>query len=371
MREALPRWFVYLMATVAVVWLFQQAWYAVSILYEVILLFFLAWLLGFILEPLIRRLAAGFGGWGGLPPTAAIVIVYLTLLVLLIIGLVVFIPAAAQQIALVVRQLPSWVAHIPDQTTEVEAALARLGLEVDIAPYIRRLDLMATLQSFGATVTAELFRLVTGVAGALTATLLTMVISFYMYLDSPRIRRRIERLAPPTWAEELTYLDAVVDRVFGGYLRSQLAMAGLTAVGTLLVMVVAQLPFALAVSLIAGLLMLIPYLGPLIAFSIPVIIGWQRSPFTALVLAIALLLVHQTISRIIMPRIVSYTTGLPAVLVLAGMLTGVRLAGLWGAIFGAPIVGILYTMVVYVYERRVLRRSPEETADAIENLPPY
>lgn len=371
MREALPKWFVYLIALVAIVWLFQQIWYAISILYEVILLFFLAWLLGFILEPIIRRLDAGFGGWGGMPRTAAVVTVYLALLFLLIIGLVVFIPAAAQQIALFVRQLPSWVAHLPDQTIEIQTALGRLGFEVDIAPIIRRLDLMATLQSFGATVTAELFRLVTGVAGVVTATLLTLVISFYMYLDSPRIRRRTERLAPPAWAEEVTYFDAVVDRVFGGYLRSQLVMAGLTALGTLLVMAVGQLPFALAVSLIAGLLMLIPYLGPVIAFFIPVIIGWQRSSFTAVVVAIALLLVHQTISRIIMPRVVSYTTGLPAVLVLAGMLTGVRLAGLWGAIFGAPIVGILYTMVVYVYERRVLRRSPEETAEAIERLPPY
>ncbi len=71
MREALPRWFLYLIATVAVVWLLQPAWYAVSILYEVILLFFLAWLLGFILEPLIRRLEEGFGRWGGLPRPAA------------------------------------------------------------------------------------------------------------------------------------------------------------------------------------------------------------------------------------------------------------------------------------------------------------
>lgn len=72
---------------------------------------------------------------------------------------------------------------------------------------------MATLQSFGATVTAESFGVVTGVAGVVTATLLTMVISVYMYLDAPRIRRRIERLAP-AWTEELTCLEAVVDRVW-------------------------------------------------------------------------------------------------------------------------------------------------------------
>lgn len=371
MRETLPKWFLYLIAAVAVVWLLQQAWQVFGVLYEVFLLFFLAWLLGFIMHPIIQRLQDGFSGRSGLPRVVAAAVVYLTILFAILIGLGLFVPTAINQITALVRQLPAWVAAMPDRATQVEEALARLGYEVDLDVIYRRVDLVATAQAFGARVTTELFRLATGVAGGVAAALLTLVISFYMYLDTPRIQRRFLRLAPATWREEIIYFDEVVNRVFGGYIRSQLIMALLTALGTFLVVVFAQEPFALATSLLAGALMLIPYLGPVIAFTIPVIIAWQQSGLTALLVAGALLLVHQTISRLIMPRVVSYTTGLPAILVLAGMLTGVRLFGIWGAIFGAPVVGILYTMVVFIYERRILPQRAASAIEAIDRRSPY
>ena len=82
---------------------------------------------------------------------------------------------------------------------------------------------------------------------------------------------------------------------------------------------------------------------------------------------------HQVMTRLIMPRIVSQQTGLPPVLVLFGMLVGVRIAGIWGALFGAPVVGILYTMAVYLYERfgpRSTRRLEDER-ERLPTLPPF
>lgn len=355
MQTVLPRPFIILISLVAVIWLLQWAWGVIAVLNDILLLFFLAWLLGFIMQPLIHRLQEGIRGRFGLPRVAAISIVYLAILALLIGSLLVLIPLAIRQTMQIARQAPGWVAQLPSRLAEVEDNLQRVGIEVDLDGSYRRVDLVATAQAWGAQATGEAVRMATGVATSVGKMLLVIVISFYMSLDLPRIQRRIQRIAPPQWSEELAFFNQSVYRTFGGFVRSQLVLSLLTAIGTLVIMEVARLPFALLISLVAGTITLLPYLGSTTAFFLPTLIAWQQSPLTGLGVGLAILTLHQTLSRLIMPRIISQQMGLPPVLVFAGMLIGVRLAGVWGALFGAPIVGILYTMFVYLYERFVLR----------------
>src|SRR5205814_9504755 len=87
-------------------------WQIVQELADIVLLFFMAWLVAFILEPLVGTLVEG-----RLPRLAAIGLTYVLLLVLLSLGVVLLVPALAVQTVEVVRNFPTYV----DQATRSEA----------------------------------------------------------------------------------------------------------------------------------------------------------------------------------------------------------------------------------------------------------
>src|SRR5436305_864088 len=79
-------------------------WGLVQEFADIIMLFFLAWLVAFVLEPFVGALVEG-----GAPRLAAIGLTYLTLMVLLLLGVVLLVPALSAQIVDVVRSMPLYV----------------------------------------------------------------------------------------------------------------------------------------------------------------------------------------------------------------------------------------------------------------------
>src|SRR5204863_3881008 len=89
---------------IAGLYLVSILWGLVQEFADIILLFFLAWLVAFILEPVVGTLVEG-----RLPRLAAIGLTYLTLLVLLSLGVILLVPALSLQIVEVARNLPTYV----------------------------------------------------------------------------------------------------------------------------------------------------------------------------------------------------------------------------------------------------------------------
>ena len=116
--------------------------------------------------------------------------------------------------------------------------------------------------------------------------------------------------------------------------------------------------------MIAALVLLIPFLGPVAAVVLPVTIALLTHPEVTIFLFIALLALQQVIFNVLAPRILSRQVGLHPLLVFFAVLTGARVAGVWGAIFGVPIVAVFTTMISFY------RANQEERAARLqEHLP--
>jgi hypothetical protein len=109
--------------------------------------------------------------------------------------------------------------------------------------------------------------------------------------------------------------------------------------------------------------MLIPFIGafasiapPLIAFVLAHVANLAAFPVVSFVLLFIFLVVAQHIvMNLLAPRVMSSTIGMHPLLVLLGLLLGAKLAGLWGAIFGVPVLGVILDTIDVIY-RRVMRR---------------
>jgi predicted PurR-regulated permease PerM len=176
--------------------------------------------------------------------------------------------------------------------------------------------------------------------------------------DGARLADAMIVALPPRAQDDTRFLVASIHRAFAGFLRGQVIQALAGALGTGFIMSILQVDYALLSSVVAGLVLFIPFLGPIIAVFLPVTIAVFTHPEVAVVLFVALLALQQVIFNVLAPRILSHQVGLHPLLVFFAVLTGARVAGVWGAIFGVPIVAVLTTMVSFYranQEERVAR----------------
>lgn len=386
--ERLHRTLVILLILAALTFLVEKALRVAMLFGNTILLFALAWLLSFTLSPAVawlsgqqdERRVGGAEERGGegtatpsrpvsrgalslrafaplhkrLPRPLAVVVVYLGLLLALGLAGLWVAPVAAAQLYQLGLRLPEYVASLPDFMAYWQRELRLLGVEVDLADMLRSPGLIQRARDLGANLIQNLVSIAAGVANLLANLLIILVLSFYMTLDGPALARRAIELVPADWRDEAHLLGAVVDRTFGGFVRGQLIQAALFALGTVIVMSLAGLGFGLVASLLAGILMLIPLLGPLLALIPPLIIALFQAPGTAFWVLLALFVYEQIIINVLMPRLIGEMVGLHPLLVFAALLVGIRLAGVWGTLFGIPVAAALSSIALYFY-LRVLR----------------
>jgi len=317
---------------------------------DVLLVFFLAWLVAFILSPLARFLSR----WRYISRGLAVAIVYIGLLLLMVMAGLLILPATATQLSQLGTSLPGYVERAPEFLAQVQAWLDERSIPIRLDSLYQEQGLAERAQSLGTALAQNALGLAQGVAQTIFNSILVLVLSFYIALDGERIGRDLVRLAPQRHREEAEFLLATVGQVFGGYMRGTIITAAIYGLGTALVMWWQGLGFILPISAFAGAMMIIPLFGALLAIITPLVIALFSGPWERVILvAAALLLWQQVLLHVVGPRVMSQEVGIHPLLVLFAILAGAKLAGLWGIIFGVPVAAIIYSLGVFFYRRRV------------------
>jgi predicted PurR-regulated permease PerM len=354
-----------LACAIASFYLIGLLWQVVVEFADIILLFFLAWLVAFVLEPVVGTLVEG-----RLPRLAAIGLTYLTLLVWLILGVILLVPALSLQIVEVARNLPTYAEQATTVLTAVQASVNEWltghgsPLLIDLKSALNPQELSRRADALGPPILSNAIGFATGAATLLVQVVIMLILSFYFMVDGARLAESMITALPLRAQDDARFLIASVHRAFAGFLRGQMIQSLVGGVGTGLIMSALQVDFALLSSVVAALVLLIPFLGPVLAVVLPVTIALLTHPEVTVYLFIALLALQQVIFNVLAPRILSQQVGLHPLLVFFAVLTGARVAGVWGAIFGVPIVAVLTTMISFYRANQ-----DERAARLLEHLP--
>ena len=347
-------------------------WQVVIEFADIILLFFLAWLVAFVLEPLVGTLVEG-----RLPRLAAIGLTYVTLLVWLILSVILLVPALSLQIVEVARNLPAYVEQTTTVLTAVQASVNEWltghgsPLLIDLKSALNPQELSRRADALGPPILSNAIGFATSAATLLVQVVIMLILSFYFMVDGARLAESVITALPLRAQDDARFLIASIHRAFAGFLRGQMIQSLVGGIGTGLIMSVLQVDYALLSSVVAALVLLIPFLGPVLAVVLPVAIALLTHPEVTIYLFIALLALQQVIFNVLAPRILSRQVGLHPLLVFFAVLTGARVAGVWGAIFGVPIVAVLTTMISFYrgnQEQRAARLLEHLPADELVSV---
>jgi predicted PurR-regulated permease PerM len=303
---------------------------------QIILVVFLAWLLAFVISPVVRFLDEH------LPISRPIAVFVAYLLALVALGSVLFSAGTAitQEVTQITEEFPT------ETAPNIEATLRgyQTGLGLDRFQ-IDLVELFDTAQAQIGNLAGAIFDQAEEIAGATLSTLgslaLILILSLYMLMDSERILGKLNRAVPKRFSDEMALLERSVARAFGGFLRAQIILAAIQALLVAVVGTAFGIPYLFLIGTLSTLAMLIPFFGPPLALIPPIVAAWIYTPEWFVPATIILVAVQTVIVNWLQPRLMQGALGMHPILVLVGLLVGAQVAGVWGALFGIPVIAVL------------------------------
>jgi predicted PurR-regulated permease PerM len=110
---------------------------------------------------------------------------------------------------------------------------------------------------------------------------------------------------------------------------------------TFIVLVLLKVKFPVMLSILNGLLNIIPYFGPIFGMIPPIIIAFLTSPKTAMYTAILLYSIQVIEGNILSPKITGDSVSMHPLAVILILLIGGELGGFWGMVLAVPVSVIL------------------------------
>ncbi|MBO0743499.1 MAG: AI-2E family transporter [Candidatus Dormibacteraeota bacterium] len=333
---------------VLVVWLLSHVVLA-------ILLFVLAAVVGYALAPVVTLL----NRW--MPRPLAIALSYV-FGVAAAIGLVFVVGyTATTELAALVHVLPGYLDRAHELESEVLAILHPFGVGRAQLDEMRA-ALLRQVHDVAGAVAAGSLEVVQGTLSAVLSAILTLILSIYLAANGPRMRLLLmqagERLGH---GERVGALIETTGQVVGGYVRGTLAMAlmiGLLVGGS---MAVIRVPYEVLLGAIGFFMQFIPIVGVMVSGAICILValaalGWQK----ALVVWGVFIAIHVFEGDVVGPRVLGKAVGIHPATALIAFVAGTELWGIWGALFGAPIAGLLQALAVAGYRSLAVRGAPDE-----------
>jgi predicted PurR-regulated permease PerM len=345
-------------------------------------------LLTFIVNPIIkffqRRLHMKRGG--------ATVLAYLLVLALILVLPFMIIPSIVEAVQFIAnldfaemsQNLADWisiqaqnVAIIPFVGNSLASSLEQLaltlsGLGTGTQQPTDTIDI--SMQNLGGRIAQTLGflgRVFGPVFSIVTAVVFTILISLHMSLSVDMLRSGVKKLIPPAYEVEIGHLLQQLILIWKSFLRGQISLMVIMGLIVWLGNAILGTPQALLLGLLAGLLEVIPSLGPILA-TIPAVmlalfLGSQTSllglhnlehwAFALLVIAFYVI-VQMIENQLLVPYVLGDAVDLPPLVVIIGVVIGGSAFGLLGVFLATPVISSSREIFMYLYDK-ILEPPPE------------
>jgi len=323
-----------------------------------VLLVFFAIILAEAIRPLVAQLERL-----RVPRPLGALVVYLALVLIAIaIGWLLFNPIVSQASELA-DQAPTYLAQAQAWFEDMQQALlANDALSQALAALGS--EAVASLQSLAPALLQFPLTLVSGVFGVLLSIVLIVTMSVFWLMSADKLRAFALDLLPAQARPNGALLFSDLGRTLGGWVRGTLVAMLLIGVFTALGLALLGVPYALLLGLLAGLLELIPYLGPWISGAVAVLVALVAvDPIKALEVVGLFFIVQLAEGNLIQPLVMSWAVRIDPLLVLVAVTLGAQVLGVVGALLAVPIAGLAQVITLRVVApaiRHVASRAETE-----------
>jgi len=197
-----------------------------------------------------------------------------------------------------------------------------------------------------------IFSRIINIFGGIFSFLLALIISFYLSVQKKGVQKILGSISPFNHRDYILDLWERAQKKLGRWLQGQLFLG--LIVGTLVYIGLSflNIKYALLLAVLAGVLEIFPYIGPVLAAIPAIIIGFLQAPLLGLWVLILYFIVQQLENYLIVPVVVGRVVGLNPIIIIMALLIGAKLGGIPGMILAVPLTAVIAEFVKDLIKKR-------------------
>ncbi len=268
-----------------------------------------------------------------IPRSVSVLTVYILFLGL--VGLVSYllIPVVIEQFKILLANLPNYIASLQ----------GRFGHFFEGTEITQLL-----LQQLSGFNTGSVVSTSFGIFNSFIAVISVLVISFYLVAQEKSMKEFVSDLIPPQHQDFAISLIDKIQKKMGLWILGQFFVCLIMFATTWIGLSLMHVPYALILALIAGLLEVVPYIGPFLSAIPAIFIALLQSPALALGVVVLYILLHELEGYILVPKVMEKTLGTSSLVTLVALLIGFKLAGIAGILVSVPVASAI-TVVIHEF----------------------
>lgn len=302
---------------------------------EISLLFFGSYVIAASISPFVDFLSRK------MPRGVAITIVY-------VLGTAIGLLIAIPLLAIISKETTQFINNIPHYFTILQNIIDQLEntfpfLSIDINIILGSFqDIAPKLINKSLDFTQKIFEII-------TIALSVAVIVLYMLLDKPIIKIGLLSLFPNNIREKAYTMGKSISKKIGGYVIGQVLTMVATGIITALGLLIFKIKYAFLLGLIAGLLDIIPIAGPIIAFTLGVLVALPNGIGAILAVCFVYAFAQWATNQFVRPVLFGKLLDLHPIIIILALLVSAQILGVMGAILSPAIAAAIYVIFQEFY----------------------
>lgn len=210
-------------------------------------------------------------------------------------------------------------------------------------------NIVSFLKSHGTSWLGSTFTIASSAVGSIVNFGLAFIFSVYVLLSKEKLIRITKKTVlaylPEKAAHKILHIGRLSNEAFSGFLNGKLrevfVIIGLFGV----VMKILNFPYALTISVLIGVLTLIPWFGVFIGFTIGFFLILAVNVKRALWFLVIFIIIYQVEGNLIYPIVVGKASGLSSIWIFVASTLGAKVGGIAGLVLSIPIFSVIYTLI--------------------------
>lgn len=307
--------------------------YFLFLIREILVLIFLAFILMVALKPLSKKIHTLFR----LPKGISIFLSYITLILLILVFFAVLVPPLVVQLSGLLKfvDIPFFQEQISEfkfTLTELSALAGRVGTSV-----------------------GAIFSIIGSTFSGIFTFFTLLVLSYFILEERDNLPEKLSWFTKDKAEKErFTKLIDSIEEQLGGWVRGEIILMLLIGLLTYVGLTLLGVPYALPLAMLAGLLEILPNIGPTIAAVPAITIALlTNGPVMAGAVLILNILIQQLENNFFVPKVMKAAANVSPLASIISILIGLQLSGVMGALLAVPLYIVIRTIYsFYFYQHR-------------------
>ncbi len=308
---------------------------------EIALLIFASFVLACSLNPAVDKLSTK------MPRSLASTIVITGAILVAVLFLIPIVSISIKEIQQVFNNIPLFIKNIIDFISN------KTIMGKPIIEYVDINALTNTSSQMASGIVNKSINFTVAFMEAITIVITMGVIVFYMVNEKNLVRDAIVLIFPPKMKKRAKEVYENIEHKVGGYVIAQVLSMSTVAIFTAIGLMILKVQYAVLLGLIAGILDIVPIVGPTVAFILGVLCASQQGWLIVILTVVVYLAAQWVSNNFVRPLVFGKFLDLHPLIIIFAFLIAAQFIGVWGVILSPAIAALLLTLFDELYLKTI------------------